>query len=224
MCIRDSANVAQDGSGNLNTAATQVINQYDTVPPSVAIQSVPANSNMAFTATFAFSEAVTGFSNGDITLINATASNFTTVNSSTYSALITPLTDGLVALDVGVGVAQDSAGNLNTAATQVNSQYDTSRPSVVIQNVLAVSSAPFTATFSFSEAVTDFTVSDIAISNGAASNFSVVNSSTYSALISPSIGGTVTIDVNANVAQDIAGNQNTAAAQVSSNYLSLIHI
>ena len=216
------ANVAQDGSGNLNTAATQVINQYDTVPPSVAIQSVPANSNMAFTATFAFSEAVTGFSNGDITLINATASNFTTVNSSTYSALITPLTDGLVALDVGVGVAQDSAGNLNTAATQVNSQYDTSRPSVVIQNVLAVSSAPFTATFSFSEAVTDFTVSDIAISNGAASNFSVVNSSTYSALISPSIGGTVTIDVNANVAQDIAGNQNTAAAQVSSNYIATL--
>ena len=216
------ANVAQDGSGNLNTAATQVINQYDTVPPSVAIQSVPANSNMAFTATFAFSEAVTGFSHGDITLINATASNFTTVNSSTYSALITPLTDGLVALDVGVGVAQDSAGNLNTAATQVNSQYDTSRPSVVIQNVLAVSSAPFTATFSFSEAVTDFTVSDIAISNGAASNFSVVNSSTYSALISPSIGGTVTIDVNANVAQDIAGNQNTAAAQVSSNYIATL--
>jgi thioredoxin-like negative regulator of GroEL len=216
------ANVAQDGSGNLNTAATQVINQYDTVPPSVAIQSVPANSNMAFTATFVFSEAVTGFSHGDITLINATASNFTTVNSSTYSALITPLTDGLVALDVGVGVAQDSAGNLNTAATQVNSQYDTSRPSVVIQNVLAVSSAPFTATFSFSEAVTDFTVSDIAISNGAASNFSVVNSSTYSALISPSIGGTVTIDVNANVAQDIAGNQNTAAAQVSSNYIATL--
>ena len=216
------ANVAQDGSGNLNTAATQVTNQYDTVPPSVAIQSVPANSNMAFTATFAFSEAVTGFSNGDITLINATASNFTTVNSSTYSALITPLTDGLVALDVDVGVAQDSAGNLNTAATQVNSQYDTSRPSVVIQNVLAVSSAPFTATFSFSEAVIDFTVSDIAISNGAASNFSVINSSTYSALISPSIGGTVTIDVNANVAQDIAGNQNTAAAQVSSNYIATL--
>ena len=40
----------------------------------------------------------------------------------------------------------------------------------------------------------------------------------YTALITPTADGTVTVDVAANAAQDLAGNGNTAAAQVSSTY------
>ncbi|MBA6418100.1 hypothetical protein H4J50_19375, partial [Colwellia sp. 6M3] len=80
---------------------------------------------------------------------------------STYTALITPTADGSVTLDVNANVAQDSVGNFNTSATQVSSNYDASRPSVAIQNVPATSNAPFTVTFTFSEAVIGFVVGDI---------------------------------------------------------------
>ena len=213
-----NANVSQDSVGNDNTAATQVTSQYDASRPSVTIQNVPATSNAAFTVTFAFSEAVTGFVVGDISVGNGSASSFTTVNTSTYTALITPTADGAVTLDVNANIAQDSVGNLNTAATQVSSTYDGSRPSITIQNVPATSNAPFTVTFAFSEAVTDFVVGDISVGNGNAISFTTVNTSTYTALITPIADGTVTLNVNANVAQDSAGNFNTAATQVSSTY------
>ncbi|MBA6418081.1 autotransporter, partial [Colwellia sp. 6M3] len=190
---------------------------YDASRPSVAIQNVPATSNAPFTVTFTFSEAVIGFVVGDITLTNATASSFTTVNTSTYTALITPIADGTVTLNVNANVAQDSVGNFNTAATQVSSTYDASRPSVTIQNVPATSSAAFIVTFAFSEAVTGFVVGDISVGNGSASSFTTVNPSTYTALITPTADGSVTLDVNANVAQDSVGNFNTSATQVSSN-------
>ena len=218
VTVNINANVAQDTVGNLNTAATQVTSQYDASRPSVAIQNVPMTSNNAFTTTFAFSEAVTGFVVGDITLTNAAASGFTTVNSSTYTALITPITDGAVTVNINANVAQDSVGNLNTAATQVTSQYDISRPSVVIQNVPANSNNAFTATFSFNEAVINFILSDISVSNAVISNFTVVSSSSYTALITPTSDGVVTLNVNANVAQDTTGNLNTAATQVTSQY------
>ena len=213
-----NANVAQDSVGNLNTAATQVSSTYDASRPSVVIQNVPTTSNAPFTVTITFSEAVIGFTSGDISVGNGGASSFTTVDSSTYTALITPTTDGAVTLDVNANVAQDSVGNLNTAATQVSSTYDASRPSVVIQNVPATSNAPFTVTFTFSEAVTDFVVGDISVGNGNASGFTTVDTSTYTALITPTADGVVTLDVNANIAQDSVGNLNTAATQVSSTY------
>ena len=48
----------------------------DTTAPTVTIGDVPATSTATFTATFAFSEPVTGFVVGDIALANATASEF----------------------------------------------------------------------------------------------------------------------------------------------------
>ena len=93
-----------------------------------------AASNAPFTATFTFSEAVTGFAVGDITLSNATASSFTvtstvTVSGSTVTrtkvstALITPAAAGAVTVDVPANAAQDAAGNGNTAATRASSTY-----------------------------------------------------------------------------------------------------
>ncbi|WP_157673826.1 Ig-like domain-containing protein [Cognaticolwellia beringensis] len=213
-----NANVAQDTAGNLNTAATQVSSTFTAGRPSVQIQNVPANSKIVFTATFAFSKPVTGFILTDILVGNGIASNFSDVDGSNYTALITPTVDGAVTLDVNANVAQDSGGNLNTAAVQVSSQYDATRPSVAIQNVPANSSGAFTATIAFSEPVSDFIITDILVGNGIASNFIDVDSSNYTALITPTADGAVTVDVSANVAQDTAGNFNTVATQVSSTF------
>lgn len=69
------------------------------------------------TVTFTFSESVTGFEIGDITVGNGAASSFSGSGAS-YSCTITPTAAGTVTVDVAEGVCADAAGNTNTAATQ----------------------------------------------------------------------------------------------------------
>ena len=95
---------------------------------------------------------------------------------------------------------------------------DTTAPTVTITGVPATSTAPFTATFTFSEAVNGFVVGDITVGNGTASSFTATSTSVYTALITPTATGAVTVDIAANVATDGAGNGNTAATRASSDY------
>ena len=95
----------------------------DNTAPTVTITGVPATSSAPFTATFTFTEAVTGFVPGDIGVGNGTASDFMETSTSVYTALITPAVDGLVTVDVAKEEATDLAGNDNTAATQATSTY-----------------------------------------------------------------------------------------------------
>ena len=208
-------NIALDAFGNGNEAAGDASSGYDATAPSVVISSVSTTTNTAFTATFTFDETVTGFDIDDITLGNGTASGFTGSGTS-YSALITPVSDGTVTINVATGVALDVTGNGNSAATQVSSSYDGTAPSVAITGVPSITNAAFTATITFSENVNDFVVGDITLGNATASAFSGSGTS-YSALITPSTDGAVTVDINENVATDNVGNGNTAA-QASTSY------
>ena len=63
----------------------------------------------------------------------------------------------------------------------------------------------------FSESVTGFDVSDIAVTNGTASNVQG-SGSTYTFDVTPTADGDVTVSIPAAAAQDLAGNDNTAAA------------
>ena len=213
-------NVAQDLATNGNVAATQFTTVYDATKPTVAITSSVANpTNSAFTTTFTFSEDVTGFDINDITLGNATASNFTSTNAKVYTATITPTTDGNVTVDVAADVAQDAATNGNTAATQFSVLYDFTNPTVTITSAVPnPTNSTFTATFTFSEDVSGFDISDITLGNATASNFTSTNAKVYTALITPTTDGNVTIDVAANVAQDAATNGNNSATQFVVEY------
>jgi hypothetical protein len=93
----------------------------DTTKPSVSINGAPAAHDGAspFNVTFEFSEDVTGFVIGDITVGNGTASNFIAIDGNTYTADITPGGEFNTTIDVASAVATDGAGNTNTAATQV---------------------------------------------------------------------------------------------------------
>ncbi|MBK6264368.1 gliding motility-associated C-terminal domain-containing protein [Marivirga sp. S37H4] len=212
-----AADVAQDAATNGNTAATQFSIEFDITAPIVSITSAAANpTNGAFTATFTFSEEVTGFEIGDITVGNGTASDFASTSASVYTVLITPTTDGSVTIDVAADVAQDAATNGNTAAAQFSIEFDITAPIVSITSAAAnPTNGAFTATFTFSEEVTGFEIGDITVGNGTASDFASTSASVYTVLITPTAGGTVTIDVAANVAQDAATNGNTAATQFS---------
>ena len=125
---------------------------------------------------------------------------------------------------------RDAAGNLLTDAMPTGTNdntwvVDNTAPTVAITGVPGMSTAPFTATFTFSEDVTgftvddDFTEDDIEVGNGAASAFTETTAGTaFTALITPAAAGTVTVDVAADAATDEAGNGNTAAVQATSIY------
>ncbi|MFY0591765.1 Ig-like domain-containing protein [Roseivirga sp.] len=217
VTIDVAADKAQDAAGNNNTAATQLSVTNDETSPTVTVTSDATDPQSgAYTATFTFSEDVTGFTSDDISVGNGAASNFNTTSASVYTATVTPTADGNVTVDVAADKAQDAAGNNNTAATQLSVTNDETKPTVTItSDANDPQSGAFTATFTFSEAVTGFTSDDISVGNGAASNFNTTSASVYTATITPTVDGAVTIDVAADKAQDAAGNNNTAATQLS---------
>jgi len=189
----------------------------DIVSPTVQILNAPsARNTSAFNVTIEFIEDVTGFTLGDITVGNGSASNFQATDGNTYTADITPDGNGDITIDVAASVAQDADGNNNAAAPQVVTTFDNVSPTVQILNApSARNTTPFNVTIEFSEDVTGFTIDDISVGNGSASNFQTTDGNTYTAdITADGGGGTLTIHVAASVAQDVAGNNNTAASQV----------
>ena len=67
-----------------------------------------------------------------------------------------------------------------------------------------------------------FKIEIIAVGNGTADTFVAVDQDTYTANINPDGNGNITIDVNADVATDSAGNGNTAATQVTVIYDAIV--
>ena len=106
--------------------------------------------------------------------------------------------------------------NTGTQATTtvrlVDNDKDRTRPRVEIETeATAPVTGPFEVTVRFSESVTGFTLTDMGVSNGTASNFKRVSSRTYRATITPEETGEVRVEVPARVAEDRAGNPNRAA-------------
>ena len=89
---------------------------------------------------------------------------------------------------------------------------DRTRPTVAITSEAAAPlTEAFTVTIRFSESVYHFTLRNISVSNGTASNFNRVSSRTYTVTITPEKSGEVRVEVRSNVAEDRAGNGNRAA-------------
>jgi len=98
--------------------------------------------------------------------------------------------------------------------------YDGTAPTVTITSSATspTSISPIPVTFTFSENVTGFTQDDISVGNGTISALTAVSAKVFTANVTPSASGAVTVDVNANKVKDGAGNDNTAATQLSVTY------
>lgn len=119
-----TARLWDDSAGQWTTAYSYVA-YVDETAPTVQILNAPASvsDTSAFNVTVEFSEDVTGFVVGDISVTNATLSNFAAVDGNTYTVDVTPDEGGNIAINVGAAVAQDAAANDNTAASQVTVTY-----------------------------------------------------------------------------------------------------
>src|SRR5205814_1638543 len=147
--------------------------------------------------TITFSEAVSGFTNADLTIANGT---LTAVSSSdggiTWTATFTPtsaITDAtnLITLDNAhvQTAASDNAGSATTDSN--NYAIDSDRPTAAILPAPTRRSSDLTSlvTITFTEAVSGFTNADLTIANG---TLTAVSSSdggiTWTATFTPTAG------------------------------------
>ena len=157
----------------------------------------------------------------DFTQFGGGASVAATNNSGTWTATYTIVQGTIDAASRNVSVtATDDAFNSTTTADTTNAAVDNTAPTVSISSTASVTTntSPITVTIEFSENVADFTVEDLTVGNGTKSNFSGKN---YTVDITSSRQGEVTIDVAANIAHDVTGNNNTLATQLSRTYDSI---
>lgn len=211
-----------DGAENAGTEVTMTTDEstvtYDTTSPSVVLSASigEATNDESFELTMTFTTSVTGFTEEDITLTNATASDFNG-SDDVYSVTITPLEEGDVLIGVAAEVAQDASGNSNVAATTYETTYDVTAPTVNLSTAATSVNAGFELTITFSETVTGFAEADLTVTNGEASELSG-SGTTYTTTITPSSEGGVSINVAAETSNDIAGNTNSAASELSVIY------
>ena len=217
VTIELPADEVEDLAGNTNEEATYTVLSDRTRPTVVITSDAPDPTNAAFTATFTFSEDVTGFEMADLTIGNATPSGFAG-SGSVYTVTITPTADGVVTVQVPENVSEDAATNGNEASNILEENYDATRPTVVITSAVPdPTNAAFDVTITFSEDVTGFEMADLTIVNATPSAFAG-SGSVYTVTITPTVDGTVTIDVPENVAEDAATNGNEASDQFSVEY------
>ncbi|MBV7511906.1 DUF4347 domain-containing protein [Pseudomonas sp. PDM25] len=200
--VRDTSNLitlnnsgVADIAGNAGSGITNSANfTIDTVRPTATIVVADNALSVGETSlvTITFSEAVSGFSNADLTIANGT---LTAVSSSdggiTWTATFTPTasitdTSNLITLD-NTGV-QNVSGNTGSGTTDSNNYaIDTQRPTatiVVTDAALGVGQTSM-VTITFSEAVTGFTTADLTVSNGTLSNLSTSDNITWTATLTP---------------------------------------
>ena len=166
--------------------------------------------------TFTFSAAVTGFTVDDITVTNGTRGELTTDSPSEYRLLVTPSPnfEGNLTVEVAPEAATDAAGNLLVAPAPFEQVVDTLAPTVNITSDADIATGDVVFTFTFSEAVTDFTVDDINVTNGTAGELTTVSPSEYTLLVTPNpnFEGNLTVEVAPEAATDAAGNLLVAPA------------
>ena len=189
-------------------------------------------SPINFTAVF--SKRVSGFSGAGVT-ISGTAGGTKTVTvsggPSTYNVAVSGMSSaGTVIASIPAGVAQDAAGDANSASTSTDNSVsftppDTTPPSVTINQAAGqadpTNASPINFTAVFSEPVSGFTGAGVSISGTAGGTKTVTVSggpSTYNVAVSGmSSAGTVIASIAAGVVTDAAGNPSTASTSTDNS-------
>ncbi len=138
-----SAGAAQDSNGLTNTASTSTDNtvSYNVVAPTVTIDQAAdqpdPTSSVPINFTVVFSEPVTGFRTGEVTLSGSAGATIATVTGSgaTYNVAVSGMTaDGTVIASIPAGVAQDANGVSNLASTSADNTVTYSASLLVVTN------------------------------------------------------------------------------------------
>ncbi|MFA5978475.1 MAG: Ig-like domain-containing protein [Pseudomonas sp.] len=220
-----------DLAGNAGTGTTDSANySIDTVLPTatIVVGDTALKAGETAPVTITFSEAVSGFTLADLSVANGVLSNLGSSDGGvTWTATLTPTADvtdtsNLISLD-NSGV-QTAAGNAGSGSTDSNNYaIDTQRPTATISVAngnLGIGQTT-TVTIGFSEAVSDFDLSDLSVANGVLSNLaSNDGGKTWTATLTPTAAitdATNVIVLDAGQVNDAAGNAGSGIA-ISNNF------
>jgi hypothetical protein len=205
-----------DGASNAATPVTATVTKDVNAPASPSAPTLASASNSGSTTdtlTNAATPTITGTAEANATVeIFVAATSAGTVSADGSGNWSFTFTAGALASgdNTVTATATDAAGNVSTASSALIITIDAAAPTVVITGPTDVVTAAFTATFTFSEAVSDFIADDITVTNGQKGSFAG-SGTTYTLVITPVLGTTVSVSVAATLATDPAGNGNIAS-------------
>ena len=237
--VPSSATAIYDATGGAasTTQSNNSVKLNDKLSPTITNTTIASNNS---TITVTWSEAVFGSTGGTGNVevsdyIFSLAGGVATLGSTTPTSIDLNGTDMTLGLSIsgapnGTEVltvnpinntsifdGSDNAAINNQSNNTVNLN-DQSPPTIVItaaEGVDGFSSrdATISLTFTVNEATTNFIEPDVTVSNGTLSSFRSVSNTVYTATLTPSAHGEVTIDVGQNTFTDANGNNNIAAEQ-----------
>ena len=203
------------------TASNEITVEIDTARPTAALSAPSITNSTTIPFTVTFSEDVTGFTDADFALGGINATNIQTVDARTYTFdIVHSEDDATISGTLPENLAVDAAENGNLASDSISVIVDRIRPTPTIttttSTVINADTVPFTVTFD--ENVNDFVIADITVTGTAnngtltATDFVAADASTYTFNVAGiSSDGDVTVSIAADVATDLAGNNNVAS-------------
>jgi len=236
----------EDASNNANDAANATFTVIDTIAPTITFTPANAATSIDIDAniTLSFDEAIRNTDDTALTdtnvdaLITLKATNSSgadiafdaTINTAKTLITINPSNDFSASQVVYVAIGTTVEDDANNAITAANATFTVTSVTVSVPPTMAITAtevsdggasdyATLALTFTSSEATTNFVVGDITVTNATLSSFSEISSTVYTATLTPTAEGAVTVDVAAGTFTDAASNNNTAATQFNWTYL-----
>ncbi|WP_024616712.1 beta strand repeat-containing protein, partial [Pseudomonas kilonensis] len=236
--ITDTSNlISLDTSGVVNASGNSGVgvvdsNNYaiDTVRPgaTITVGDTTLGIGQSTTVTISFTEAVSGFDLSDLSVANGVLSNLASSDGGlTWTATLTPtagVNDATNLILLDASNVQDLAGNAGVGiAISANYALDATRPTatILVADPNLTVGETTQVTFTFSEAVTDFDLSDLSVTNGELTNLTTSDGGrTWTATFTPTVNLTdpsnfIALDTS-NIS-DLTGNAGASVA-VSNNY------
>ena len=228
----DTAGNANADGAEANNTVTMTVNTKltDGTVPKIALSTSASHLTKGETATirFTLSEPSTDFALNDVKVSGGTLSNFAG-SGSLYTATFTPAnastTNGVVS--VASGRFTDAAGNANADGLEADNKVTMTVDTVLFDSIAPTislsTSDPYLTkgenaaiTFTLSEASTNFTASDVAVSGGTLTGFSG-SGSAYTAIFTPAASSTVdgVVSVASGKFTDAAANANVDGADAN---------
>ncbi len=128
VIISIAENLITDNVGNLNFQSVNTNNSidYDNVKPDVALSSISSNQTSEIQIPFGilFSKPIEGFDISDINLSNGTIIALSEMETGIrWEGTITPISEGLIYIEIPADAANDIAGNFSNASNQLQIDY-----------------------------------------------------------------------------------------------------
>ena len=234
-----------DGNGGSDSISVTInvtdVNENrapDVGKPGVSITVPSGVENDEFDVIITFTEPVSGFEQSDVSVTGTAGVTITEWSANTektvFTAKMMPTKSGKIILKVDEGVATDAANNPNIASAAQQIEIDITQPDVSFSldleelrytNVVRyTTNGPFKMTITFTEPVSGFEQSDLAVDDDytytdfKAVDAKIIDTKTYADTYTVQIipdpnedSENVSVYIEAGVATDAAGNPNTSA-------------